>query len=492
MSDSRSLPVANHRHVAPGTLVEWIENGHIDLDPEYQRDVVWNSRKMSVLIDSFLHNYYIPPVILSKTRRKVGGTDRMSNDEEGDEEDEEYEEVYLCVDGKQRLTSFYKFMKNEIPSLEPDEKKGGVSGGLWFDDDKGGARKTLSRIQRGWFNHRTLIVVEYDSLTHEMEHELFNRVQKVNAYSGPVADFVRELVDSYPEVLPILNTRRKEHIFLLGKLLYVIVHEGDCSCPSGTDIQKYFKSNNPPLTARHQAHTHRVLSLYYEMITADKNFFAKEWKISPVELVMFGFLIFFNPELTVDELFVSGRKMRDGIRQCYQELRFRGDIYKVLRVFATTLDVPAMVEEFRKLKPSLYILAQGAAPSAGEGSSSSAANPTAEDEDEENENDDLGNDNRANSNRGAVKIELVRRSQRKPVGDDGGTPLNSDPEEPGSEPEDDDDFEVALPDESDEGIRVALRRRRQPPGRRRRQSNMKSNGGSDDEDYRPSKRARRR
>src|SRR4051812_2973705 len=36
-----------------------IDRKKIDLNPEYQRDVVWSERKMSHLIDSLLQNYYV-------------------------------------------------------------------------------------------------------------------------------------------------------------------------------------------------------------------------------------------------------------------------------------------------------------------------------------------------------------------------------------------------------------------------------------------------
>ncbi|EEB87838.1 hypothetical protein MPER_14649, partial [Moniliophthora perniciosa FA553] len=48
-------------------LFEQIHLGGIDLDPEYQRDVVWTKEKQSQLIDSILRNYYIPPIIFAVT-----------------------------------------------------------------------------------------------------------------------------------------------------------------------------------------------------------------------------------------------------------------------------------------------------------------------------------------------------------------------------------------------------------------------------------------
>jgi hypothetical protein len=73
-----------------------IHNGKIDLNPPYQRDVVWPTGKQMEIVDSLYHNFYVPPVIFAVMR------------------DEDGEEVRVCVDGKQRLTSIVKFLDGHI------------------------------------------------------------------------------------------------------------------------------------------------------------------------------------------------------------------------------------------------------------------------------------------------------------------------------------------------------------------------------------------
>jgi hypothetical protein len=54
------------------------------------------------IIDSLYHNFYIPPVIFAIL------------------EDDDGEEVRICVDGKQRLTSIVKFLDGQVrPSPLP-------------------------------------------------------------------------------------------------------------------------------------------------------------------------------------------------------------------------------------------------------------------------------------------------------------------------------------------------------------------------------------
>ena len=63
-----------------------------DLPPDLSHlDVVWPETKQIGLIDSIFRNFYVPPIVFA-----------VQQDDEG-------EEVRVCVDGKQRLTSIQKF-----------------------------------------------------------------------------------------------------------------------------------------------------------------------------------------------------------------------------------------------------------------------------------------------------------------------------------------------------------------------------------------------
>jgi hypothetical protein len=64
-----------------------------------RQDVVWPTGKQMEIIDSLFHNFYVPPVIFA-----------VMQDEDG-------EEVRVCVDGKQRLTSIVKFLDGHVCTL---------------------------------------------------------------------------------------------------------------------------------------------------------------------------------------------------------------------------------------------------------------------------------------------------------------------------------------------------------------------------------------
>src|SRR5437016_11477831 len=65
-------------------------NGHLNLEPGFQRQSVWTERDRAKLIDSILRNYPLPAIFLYK-RQDSGHL------------------VFDVIDGKQRLESIFMF-----------------------------------------------------------------------------------------------------------------------------------------------------------------------------------------------------------------------------------------------------------------------------------------------------------------------------------------------------------------------------------------------
>ncbi len=73
-------------------FVRWYKSGRLIVNPEWQRNYVWDRKQASRLIESFLLDIPVPVVYLAKT------------------EDGKYE----VIDGLQRLTSVFRFFDNEL------------------------------------------------------------------------------------------------------------------------------------------------------------------------------------------------------------------------------------------------------------------------------------------------------------------------------------------------------------------------------------------
>ena len=76
----------------------------MELDPPYQRRSVWNQTFKDSFIDSVLLSYPTPAIFLYEYISPEGRS------------------VYNVVDGKQRLTTLFEFVRNEFPVSEKAEK----------------------------------------------------------------------------------------------------------------------------------------------------------------------------------------------------------------------------------------------------------------------------------------------------------------------------------------------------------------------------------
>lgn len=68
-----------------------------------QRPYTWDDKQRSELIESFFKGIYIPPITFIYSRTIGAGID---------------ETMYRIIDGKQRLTTFMMFYRNEFPLLK--------------------------------------------------------------------------------------------------------------------------------------------------------------------------------------------------------------------------------------------------------------------------------------------------------------------------------------------------------------------------------------
>ena len=114
------------------TIYDMVKDDIIDLEPEYQRGVVWTADKQSAVIESIMRHYYVPPVLLSVQPEKQDG-----------------ELTYVCIDGKQRMSSICAFLDNEIPVKEPSTGRK-----FWYKEDLAmGKTPALTAAQRRKFDN---------------------------------------------------------------------------------------------------------------------------------------------------------------------------------------------------------------------------------------------------------------------------------------------------------------------------------------------------
>lgn len=90
--ESYSHPISDVR--------DWKKNNRLELQPDFQRNVVWSKSAQIMLIDTILHNIPIPKIYI-KSIIKDGKTYRV------------------VVDGQQRLTAILRFVNNDLKLAKP-------------------------------------------------------------------------------------------------------------------------------------------------------------------------------------------------------------------------------------------------------------------------------------------------------------------------------------------------------------------------------------
>lgn len=160
-------------------IVDKIDSGDIDLNPDYQRNYVWASNdeqqnKCSRLIESLLLNIPIPVIYFAEQAETL---------------------KYEVIDGQQRLYTFKRFLKDEF-SLK----------NLVLRDDVNGKKYSeLSQRDRDEIRKRSIrAIVILNESDEEVKYEVFERLNlgsiqltpqeiRNNTLRGPFNDLLKEL-----------------------------------------------------------------------------------------------------------------------------------------------------------------------------------------------------------------------------------------------------------------------------------------------------------
>ncbi|TFK29405.1 hypothetical protein FA15DRAFT_664354 [Coprinopsis marcescibilis] len=345
---------ANARNVSMQELNELIHNGVIDLNPPYQREAVWPQAKQSKLIDSIFRNYFIPPLVFAVRRDQDLG-----------------EDVMICVDGKQRLTSIVKFMDGSIPHKNPVTKR------LWWytSPNTSGSK---SRLQipdefKEEFGRRTLTCVEYRGLSQDSERQIFQRVQmgvalqpgeKLQAISSPRAEWIGRMSkkhinlgtkDGLDTVLKF-DTKRARDFQNIASLAYCCDGlPNEQRIPTAVVIDTWLTSEDTPRKTFKEAVDTVLDDLYY--LATEPKFnkdilqLQKSKRIAPVEFIFIGVLLYRLQRKSWSSKAKAIYTLCKTIRQEYRDVRTNTVVCKSLWGHVDTLTEDPTDDIVLKSKP---------------------------------------------------------------------------------------------------------------------------------------------
>lgn len=162
------------------TIIRKIEEGRLDLQPNFQRGEVWGKQKKQRLIDSILRGWHIPPIHVIQVPN--------SNKQE-------------VLDGQQRLAAIRDFFEDQFPidgSQEPRDEKIAQLDGKYFS--------MLDKVTQASIEDFTIRILTISDYELGEPGELFYRLnqptnltsaEQRNAYFGQARQQVKELVELF-------------------------------------------------------------------------------------------------------------------------------------------------------------------------------------------------------------------------------------------------------------------------------------------------------
>lgn len=163
------------------TLVRRIKDQAIDLQPDFQRGLVWPREKSQRLIDSILRDWHVPPIHVVRA-----------------------EDDQVVLDGQQRLQAICDFVDGRLTvngAIEPHSTEIASLEGCTY--------AMLPEKYRRRFDRFTIRLFEIIDYGPEEPYELFYRLneptsltasEKRNAFFGPAREQVKELVRQATEI----------------------------------------------------------------------------------------------------------------------------------------------------------------------------------------------------------------------------------------------------------------------------------------------------
>lgn len=164
------------------TVVGRIDDGDIDLQPEFQRQEIWPVAKKRRLIDTIIRGWSIPPIFLV-----VVAEGRMD-----------------VLDGQQRLAAIRDFIHNDFAvdgSITPLDDSVSALNGMFYKMLPAGIRRTLDQ-----YTLRCFKITDYRP---DEPSELFYRLnqptmltagEQRNAFFGPAREQLKRLVEKFEKL----------------------------------------------------------------------------------------------------------------------------------------------------------------------------------------------------------------------------------------------------------------------------------------------------
>lgn len=204
------------------TIVSRIEAGELDLQPDFQRGEIWDTKRRQRLVDTILREWYVPAI-------------HIVVDSDGEE---------VVLDGQQRLAAIRDFFADRVKidgTIEPHDELVASLNGLKYSNLPFAVRKAVNRF--------VLPIITLSEYGPQEPNELFFRLnqsynltppEKRNALHGKARDQVRQAVDDLSEI-GLLDSSKIG--FTNGRLAYDDIIARTCVAFELGNLRQHINNN---------------------------------------------------------------------------------------------------------------------------------------------------------------------------------------------------------------------------------------------------------
>jgi hypothetical protein len=205
------------------------------MEPKYQRKSVWSVEQQSLLIDSIIKNIPIPPIFLRESIDKKGKT------------------TFEVIDGKQRLTSIFRFIDNEIATADDgnDALYSKMLAGLTisdledeskFEDVLGDFWRYPLPVEYVYTQDDKTVEKIFDRLNRSGEKLTGQELRNANYYDSKIVSLAYKFskAEYWSKQLDITDKNRMEDIELISEFIFLLIEGMELSA-SPKEIDNLYK-----------------------------------------------------------------------------------------------------------------------------------------------------------------------------------------------------------------------------------------------------------
>lgn len=191
------------------------------------------------------------------------------------------------------------------------------------------------------FADACLVCIEYHNISSTQERESFRRVQlgvalstgeKLYAIESPLSQRIHTLHDEYPNLDSIIDAKRSKAFLVISQSIKAIV-ENTGRYQGGQAAVERFLIESKAVPERVWSKIKTGFARLSQMVDRAHDSFMEPSRVSPIEFVFLGILMYHLSDGDEGKIFHYIRKMRTRVREVHDDVRTNNRVWRTLQTY---------------------------------------------------------------------------------------------------------------------------------------------------------------